>query len=109
MSFRAALRADELWTGEMRGLVLDGRRVLVLRTAEGVFAYQDRCAHLGLPLSSGTLSGNVLTCAAHHYQYDAVSGRGINPANVRLEPLPVRIDEDTIAIDLDPAAGGEQA
>lgn len=100
MSFHTVLAADELWTGEMRGLVVAGRRVLVLRTEGGIFAYEDRCAHLGVPLSRGTLSGNVLTCSAHHYQYDAQSGRGINPRNVRLTPLPVRVDGGAIAVDV---------
>ncbi|HEY3493539.1 MAG TPA: Rieske (2Fe-2S) protein, partial [Polyangiaceae bacterium] len=67
MSFHALLPEDELWTGEMRGFVVAGRRVLVLRTEGGVFAYEDRCAHLGVPLSQGTLKGSVLTCSAHHY------------------------------------------
>jgi toluene monooxygenase system ferredoxin subunit len=109
MSFRAVLPADELWTGEMRGLVVDGQRVLLLRTAEGVFAYEDRCAHLGLPLSKGTLSGGVITCSAHHYQYEAKSGCGVNPTNIRLRPLPVRVEGDTIAIDPHPEEQGENA
>jgi toluene monooxygenase system ferredoxin subunit len=100
MSFRTVLTADELWTGEMRGISVDGKRVLILRTADGVFAYEDRCAHLGVPLSQGTLAGGVLTCSAHHYQYDAASGRGINPRGVRLTPLPVRIEAGSIAVDV---------
>jgi toluene monooxygenase system ferredoxin subunit len=107
MAFRTVLTDEELWTGEMRGLVVDGRRVLVLRTERGVYAYEDRCAHLGVPLSRGTLSGRVLTCSAHHYQYDAESGRGINPNSVRLTALPVKIDAGAIAVDIGlPLAGG---
>ncbi len=96
MSADTGLRADELWIGEMRGVLVDGRRVLVLRLEEGVFAYEDRCAHLGVPLSEGTLEAGVLTCRAHHFQYDARTGAGINPRDVRLATVPLRVDAGLI-------------
>jgi nitrite reductase/ring-hydroxylating ferredoxin subunit len=50
MSFVRAIAESELWIGELCGLVLDGRRVLLLRLNDGVRAYEDRCAHLGVRL-----------------------------------------------------------
>jgi toluene monooxygenase system ferredoxin subunit len=96
MSEHAGLRADELWIGEMKGVLVDGRRVLVLRLEDGVFAYEDRCAHLGVPLSEGTLEAGVLTCRAHHFQYDARTGAGINPRDVKLAAVPLRVDAGLI-------------
>jgi toluene monooxygenase system ferredoxin subunit len=101
MAFEAVLGADELWIGEMRGVMLRGRRVLVLRLEDGVHAYEDRCAHLGLPLSLGKLEGGVITCLAHRYQYDACSGCGVNPERVRLRAYPVRESDGVIAVDVD--------
>jgi toluene monooxygenase system ferredoxin subunit len=100
MSFVFALSEDELWVGEMRGIRLEDRRVLLLRTADGIRAYEDRCAHLGIPLSSGRLEGTVLTCSGHHYQYDAGTGRGINPKTVRLRAFDVRVEAGEILVDL---------
>jgi toluene monooxygenase system ferredoxin subunit len=102
VAFERVLPADELWTGEMRGLVVQGMRVLLVRTEQGVHAYEDRCAHLGVALSQGTLSGGVITCAAHHYQYDAATGHGINPERVRLRAFPVTIECGQIAVELCP-------
>jgi toluene monooxygenase system ferredoxin subunit len=79
-----ALRRDELWTGEMRGVILGGVRVLLLDVGGTVHAFEDRCAHMKMPLSSGTLEGGVLTCATHGWRYDASSGRGLNPERVCL-------------------------
>jgi toluene monooxygenase system ferredoxin subunit len=100
MSFERVLGADELWAGEMRGVVVRGERVLLVRTEDGVCAYEDRCAHLGVPLSQGRLEGGVITCSAHRYQYDAATGCGVNPERVRLRSIPVRIDQGQIAVDL---------
>jgi len=99
VTFTAVLPESELWVGEMRGLVVGGHRLLLVRTDAGICAYADRCAHLGLPLSTGKLEGGVITCAAHHYAYDARTGRGINPANVALEPLPSCVRGGAIEVD----------
>jgi toluene monooxygenase system ferredoxin subunit len=103
VAFERVLAADELWTGEMRGLVVRGQRLLLLRTEDGVCAYEDRCAHLGVPLSQGKLEGGVITCSAHQYQYDAKTGCGVNPDRVRLRAFPVSVESGQIAVDL--AAG----
>ena len=96
MSFVHALSEDELWVGEMRGIELDER----------IVAYEDRCAHLGIPLSTGRLEGSVLTCSGHHYQYDAGTGQGINPKTVRLRRFDVKIEDGEILVDLASSAAG---
>jgi hypothetical protein len=65
-----------------------------------VFAYEDRCAHLGVALSEGTLHGRTLTCRAHQYTYDAETGRGENPRNVCLQSFPLRIAAGAICVDV---------
>jgi toluene monooxygenase system ferredoxin subunit len=95
-----AASTDELWIGEMRGLSLNGRRVLLVRTDEGYAAFEDRCAHLGVRLSEGALSGCVLTCRAHQYQYDARNGQGINPKSVRLPRFPVEVADGSVLVDV---------
>jgi toluene monooxygenase system ferredoxin subunit len=43
----------------------------------------------------------VLTCSAHEWQYDARTGRGLNPANVTLPRYPVEVRNAEIWIDCD--------
>lgn len=114
-AFVLAMRDDDLWVGEMRGVTLRGRRVLLLRMHDrGVRAYVDRCSHLGLPLSDGAFVDSALTCRHHCYKYDAGTGRGINPVSVALVALPVRVVAGEIMVGLCPAdgaledAGGER-
>ena len=107
MTFEAVMSEDELWEGEMRGLVVRDRRVLLVRTEAGVCAYEDRCAHLGVPLSLGKLEAGVITCSAHHYQYDARTGCGINPERVKLRAFPVRVTAGAISVDLDAGTGAD--
>lgn len=96
-----AARRDELWDGEMRAVVVDDVPVLLTHVEGAVCAYVDRCPHLGTRLSEGRLDGRELTCRAHHWRFDIVSGDGINPASARLHKLPVRIVGDDVFVDVD--------
>ena len=80
---------------------IDGRAVLLIRLGADVYAYEDRCAHLGVPLSAGCLADGVLTCSAHHWQYDVRSGAGVNPASARLRPLGVKAENGDILVDVE--------
>ena len=101
MTFKAALRPDDLWIGEMTGVRVEGRPVLLVNVVGTVCAYEDRCRHLAHPLSLGTLTGNRLVCAAHAWEYDACTGRGLNPDGVALRRYAVRIAAGEIQVDLD--------
>lgn len=106
MAFHPVMAANELWDGEMRGHVLAGRKLLVVRLDGCFYAYEDRCAHLGALLSSGKLEGHVLTCSAHHYQYDARTGAGINPRRCALPRFHVKVEAGQVMVD--PAQGVER-
>lgn len=99
MAFHAVALEDDLWSGEMMGVVVDTVPVLLVNVNGAIHAYEDRCAHQGVRLSEGCLRGSVLTCDAHHWQYDATTGSGVNPRGVALSRFPVRIEAGTIFVD----------
>jgi toluene monooxygenase system ferredoxin subunit len=101
MSFEKAADLGDLWSGEMVGTQVRGRPVLLARVGDLVYAYADRCGHLGLPLSRGTLAGTRLVCSAHLWEYDVVTGRGINPATACLHRFPVRIEQGVVLVDVE--------
>jgi toluene monooxygenase system ferredoxin subunit len=102
MSFKKVCSKDDLWEGEMDCFEIENREVLVLHLAGGeVRAISPVCPHQDQPLVAGTLEGNVLTCSAHLWQFDATTGQGINPADARLVMYPVKVDDDDIYVDLD--------
>jgi len=93
---------SDFWSGEMRGVLVAGRRVLLVNVEGRIRAYEDRCPHLGLPLSDGQIDGERLVCSGHHWEYDVCTGRGINPATVELTELPVVVREDAVLVDVGP-------
>jgi toluene monooxygenase system ferredoxin subunit len=103
VAFKPAMDLEALWSGEMTGVDVDGRPVLLVNIDGGVCAYEDRCLHRALRLSQGKLLGKRLVCRAHEWTYDACSGKGINPDNVALRRYPVRISAGAIEVDVDAA------
>src|SRR5690349_4160266 len=101
MAFRRVCSADELWNGELRVVTVDARSVLLVKLEDVVYAYEDRCAHKGVPLSGGCLRGPALTCSAHEWVYDMTTGTGINPEGVRLRAFPLKLEDGAIWINVD--------
>jgi nitrite reductase/ring-hydroxylating ferredoxin subunit len=101
MARECIARLDDLWDGEMRGYRVAGACVLLVRIGDGVRAYADRCPHLGVRLSEGDLADGVITCRAHHFQFDAASGTGVNPRTVALQPYPVALTNGEITVEVD--------
>jgi toluene monooxygenase system ferredoxin subunit len=105
VTFRVAAMLDDVWCGEMCGVIVDGCRVLLVGVGADVRAFEDRCAHQAVRLSEGRLEGSEIVCRAHAWRYDADTGWGTNPRNVQLRSFPVRIDDGCILVDV--AAGAE--
>jgi toluene monooxygenase system ferredoxin subunit len=101
MAFQQVATLDDLWSGETLGVVVAARKVLLINIDGTVYAYEDKCAHLGVALSEGSLRGTILTCRAHHWEYDVCTGRGRNPASARLQALAVRVDNGNILVDIE--------
>ena len=88
-----AMPLDELWEGDMTGVTVGSRDVLLINVDGELRAYEDRCPHQEWPLRDGELDGRELTCTNHLWVFDAVTGQGINPLNCRLTSFPVQVDQ----------------
>lgn len=91
-------RLSDIWGEALVPCKVGDEAVFLVRFGEVVVAYRDRCPHLGVPLSEGKLVGTTLTCRAHCYEFDVLTGLGINPTGVALDRFAVRIEGDEVHI-----------
>jgi nitrite reductase/ring-hydroxylating ferredoxin subunit len=100
----AVCAADELWDGEMACFRVGDAAVLLVKRARQFLAYQAHCPHQGVPLAEGELEGDVLTCRAHRWQFDAATGQGVNPRSTRLKRFPVQVVAGRVLVDVGSSA-----
>jgi toluene monooxygenase system ferredoxin subunit len=101
MGFQKVAKIEDLWSGEMMGLEVNGERVLLVNVDHHIYAYADICPHQKSRLSEGTLADKILRCGRHHWEFDVCSGSGVNPRNACLKLFPTRIDGGNILVDMD--------
>ncbi len=101
MSFRRVASLDDIWSGEMVGLEVEGEHILLVNIDDHIYAYADACPHQRSRLSEGSLMGKTLRCARHNWEFDVCKGHGINPQNACLKTFPVTLDGGEILVDVD--------
>jgi nitrite reductase/ring-hydroxylating ferredoxin subunit len=72
--YRPMLPVVELPIGRMRRVTVGELDILLVNTAKGVFATDDRCPHMSAPLSIGDLDDCIVACPLHEGRFDLVSG-----------------------------------
>jgi uncharacterized membrane protein/nitrite reductase/ring-hydroxylating ferredoxin subunit len=83
-------RSGELEVNQMKLVNVDGRRIVLARTADGYVAFDDRCTHRGGSLAGGTMICGTVQCPWHGSQFDVSSGAvKASPANEGIETFAV--------------------
>jgi toluene monooxygenase system ferredoxin subunit len=100
VGFQRIAEVEDLWSGEMRGLEVNGEHVLLVNIDDRIYAYADACPHQRSRLSEGTLNARVLRCERHHWEFDVCTGNGVNPQNTCLRAFPIKVDGQDILIDI---------
>ena len=71
---------SELPPGTAKEAVVEGRIVALFNVDGQLQAIDGICAHQGGPLAKGKLTGSVVTCPWHGWQFDVTSGQHcLNP------------------------------
>ena len=78
---------------------VDGRAVVLFHHEGAVRAVDDRCPHMGFPLSEGTVDDGVLTCHWHHARFELSCGATFDPWADDVATYPVTVEDDTVYVD----------
>ena len=86
----------------MKGIEIDGRRVLVVNLDGVLRAWDGTCTHEEADLSTGFLLGERVTCPLHLSQFDLTTGEAVNPpATVPLKKYNVIVENAEVFVELD--------
>lgn len=94
----------ELGESAIKPVWVDGVELAIVRHEDCVSAFVNRCPHQATRLSEATVTGGILTCPAHGWQFACDSGRridgktpGLTRFNVLVENTEVKIDRNELS------------
>ena len=100
--YRDVCGADEIEPGTMRGVIVDGVAVLLVRIGEELLAVRNACGDSPLPLDYSTLQGTELRCSWHGCRYDVRTGHRLDRPDAgrdeHLSVLPVRVTDGVVQV-----------
>ena len=83
-----------------------GHTIAVFVHEGGIAAVDNRCPHMGFPLSRGTVRDGLLTCHWHHARFDLAGGGTLDPFADNVRTYPVVVDGEDVWLELGAEATG---
>lgn len=97
--FRVAA-ASEIPPGTGKELVADGKIVAVFNVNGQFHAIDGVCRHAGGPLGKGTLTGCIVTCPWHGWQFDVTTGKHRLSSQIVQSCYPIQIDGGDLFVEM---------
>lgn len=94
-------RISELSKFKMKGFHVENQSILLVNLDGKFYAFEDKCPHMGYPLSMGSLDGETLRCGFHYAKFNILDGRPLSPpADKPLKKYNVVLRYDEVFVEL---------
>jgi nitrite reductase/ring-hydroxylating ferredoxin subunit len=85
----------------VKGVVTDGKEILVVNLGKTYTAIGNRCTHMGCRLSGGRIDGETIRCPCHGSMFNVRTGEVVRGPAKKPEPTyTVTIENDELFVDL---------
>ena len=86
--------ADEFEEGAGKPFTVDGTHLATFLYQGKYYAVDNRCPHMGYPMSKGSVRDGVLICHWHHWEFDLNTGGCLLTSGDDLKAFPVEVRDD---------------
>ena len=86
--------ADDFQELEGKPFHVSGTHLAVFKSGDKFYAVDNRCPHMGYPMSKGSVRDGVLICHWHHWEFDLKSGACFLAFGDDLKAFPVEARDD---------------
>jgi 3-phenylpropionate/trans-cinnamate dioxygenase ferredoxin subunit len=92
---------NDLGTGELKRVDVDGVLICLARLADAVFAINDTCTHEYASLSDGELYQGSVSCPLHGSLFDVRTGKVMGtPAEIPVATYTVSVEDGGIFVEV---------
>lgn len=92
--FHRLCPAKAVAEGESKAFTVEGAHLAVFRYQGEYHAVDNRCPHMGYPLSKGSIRDGVLICHWHHWEFDLKTGGCFLAGGDDVKAFPVELRPD---------------
>ena len=93
--------AHEIPKNKMKVFKVEDHEILVVNVEGELYAFENRCPHMGYPLYFGRLEGKVLTCGFHHAKFDVTTGKSLGSVTDKpLKKFKIKIQNSLVQVEL---------
>ena len=92
--FHKLCPVDEVEEDVGKPFSIDGTHIALFRYRGKFHAVDNRCPHMGYPMSKGSIRDGVLICHWHHWEFDLNTGGCLLTSGDDLKSFPLEVRED---------------
>jgi len=98
--FMKVASTNELSPGQCK-VAQAGAKTVALYNVEGkLYALDNTCLHRGGPLGEGSITGTVVTCPWHGWQYDVTNGKCMANPSMAVATFSLKVEGDSIMVEV---------
>ncbi len=98
-----AVAVDDVRAAGRKLVTLDGQTIALFHHEGAIHAIDNRCPHMGFPLTEGSVEDGILTCHWHHARFELSCGDTFDPFADDVQTYPVEIRDGTVYVDPNPS------
>lgn len=100
-SFVRAISAADVPSGEGRTVDVGGRPLAIFNVGGVFHAIDDTCPHQEGPLGEGFLSGCVVACPWHFWEFDVTTGCNLDDPEMKVRTYETRVEDGYVLVRID--------
>ena len=100
LEYHRLCAAADIAEGESRPFSVNGTHLALFRYEGRFHAVDNRCPHMGYPMSKGSIRDGVLICHWHHWEFDLNTGGCFLTSGDDLKTFPVDVRDGCLYVGL---------
>ncbi|MDY6817710.1 MAG: Rieske (2Fe-2S) protein [Halobacteriales archaeon] len=100
--FIEAAPTDAVTAGDPELVTVDGQAIALFYHEGEYHAIDNRCPHMGFPLTEGSVENGILTCHWHHARFELDCGDTFDPFADDVQTFPLEVRDGHIYVNPDP-------
>ena len=99
-NFTKVAQQSEVSPGTGKVIDAGGKKIALFNVDGTFYAVDNTCKHRGGPIGEGDLSGSIVTCPWHGWEYDVRTGKNQENLSIRLGCYQVKVEGDDVLVEI---------